>query len=69
MLFTTDTKELFSLKMLDGAGIEKAPLTQHVRWGWPKKLFSLKILDGAGIKKAPLSQFVRQGLAQKSCFH
>ena len=32
-----DTKKLFSFKMLEGAGIDKAPLTQYVRRGWHKK--------------------------------
>ena len=32
MLIGADTKELFPLKMLDRAGMKKAPLTQHSRW-------------------------------------
>ena len=37
MLFGADTKELFPLKMLDGGGLEKAPLAQYVRRGWHEK--------------------------------
>ena len=38
MLGVTLTKKLNSRKMLDGTGIEKASLTQYVRWGWQEKL-------------------------------
>ena len=31
MLFGADTKELFPVKMLAGAGMEKTPLNQYVR--------------------------------------
>ena len=34
------TKELFPRKMLGGAGIEKACLTQYVRGGWQKVEFA-----------------------------
>ena len=30
----SNTKEFFSRKMLGGAGIEKARLTQYVGWSW-----------------------------------
>ena len=33
----SNTKELFLRKMLGGAGIEKARLTQYVRRGWREK--------------------------------
>ena len=36
--------------MLDGTGIEKASLTQYVRWGWQENFFSLKMLGKVGIK-------------------
>ena len=38
MLGRADTKKFNSRKMLDGTGIEKASLTQYVRWGWQEKL-------------------------------
>ena len=38
MLGGADTRKLSSRKMLDGTGIEKASLTQYVRWGWQEKL-------------------------------
>ena len=60
MLFGADTKELFPLKTLDGAGRKKL-LELNVLGGTDtKKLFSLKMLDGAGIKKTPLIQYVRR---------
>ena len=34
------TKELFPRKMLGGAGIEKACLTQYIRGGWHKVEFA-----------------------------
>ena len=38
MLGGADTRKLNSRKMLDGTGMEKASLTQYVRWGWREKL-------------------------------
>ena len=37
--------------MLDGAGLEKASLTQYLRQGWHERLFLLKMLGEIGIKK------------------
>ena len=37
MLFGADTKELFPLKMLNGACLEKASSTQCLRWDWHGK--------------------------------
>ena len=51
MLFETGTKKLDSLKMLDGAGLEKASSIKYLRQGWHEKLFLLKMLGGIGIKK------------------
>ena len=38
MLGVADTKKLNSRKMLDETGIEKASLTQYIRWGWCEKV-------------------------------
>ena len=39
-LFGAYTKELFPLKMLDGAGMAKTPLTQYFTRGWHEKAVS-----------------------------
>ena len=54
--------------MLDGTGIEKAFLTQCVRWGWLENLFSVKMLGDAGIKK-PFNLICWLGLALEAPFH
>ena len=51
MLFGADTKELFPLKTVDGAGRKKLLELNALGGTDTKKLFSLKMLDGAGIKK------------------
>ena len=40
MLGEANTKKLFTLKMLDGAGLEKASSTQCIMQGWHKKALS-----------------------------
>ena len=45
------TKKLNSLKMPDGAGLEKTYSTQFLRWGWHEKVFLLKMLGEIDIKK------------------
>ena len=37
MLGKAGAKKFNSRRMLDGTGIEKASLTQYVRWGWREK--------------------------------
>lgn len=46
-----NTKQLFSHKLLTGAGLEKASSTQYLS---TKNLFSLNMLGEIDIKKAPL---------------
>ena len=52
MLFGADKKELFPLKMRDGAGIEKAPLSQYVRRCWHEKDVSTEIAMRSCYKKS-----------------
>lgn len=47
----SNTKQLFSHKLLTGAGLEKASSTQYLS---TKNLFSLNMLGEIDIKKAPL---------------
>ena len=63
MLGKADTKNLFSLKMLDGAGIKIAPLSQYVRRCWHEKTVSTENARRGCYKKAPQTQ------TQKSSFH
>ena len=64
MLGRANTKKLFTLKMLDGAGIKKAALSQYVRRGaGTKKLFPPKMLGGFAIKEACQTQ------TRKNSFH
>ena len=40
MLGEANTKKLFTLKMLGGAGLEQASSTQYIMQGWHKKALS-----------------------------
>ena len=48
--------------MLGRAGIEKAPLTQYVRWAGTKKDLFTENLNQGLYKKVPLTQYLRWGL-------
>ena len=63
MLGGADTKKPFSLKMLDGAGIKKAPPSQYVRRCWHEKAVSTENAGEVAIKEAPQTQ------TQKISFH
>ena len=66
MLGGADTKKLFSLKMLDGACIKKAPLSKGSSSNSnTRELFPRQMLGDAGIEKACLTQYVRLGWHEK----
>ena len=68
MLFGADTKELFPLKTLDGAGKEKAPLIHYARPGWHGKAFFTVNARPGWYKKRFLTQYLRLGWHEKALF-
>ena len=54
MLGGADTKKLFSLKMLDGAGAKETPFSQYVKRGLARKSCSTENMFA--IKEAPQTQ-------------
>ena len=61
MLGGADKKKLKSLKMSDGAGLEKASPAQYLRRGWHEKALFTKNARQDWYKKARLTQNVRWG--------
>ena len=67
MLGGAGTKKLNSLKIPDGAGIEKASLTQYVTQRWREKLLFTENA-GVGWYKKPFNLYVRLGWHEKYLF-
>ena len=61
-------KKLFPMEMLDGASIEKASVTQYVRWGWHERALFGQNAWRVWYKKAPLTQYARRGWNKKNNF-
>ena len=56
------------MEMPDGASIEKASVTQYVRWGWHEKALFSQNARRVWYKKTPSTQYTRRGWNKKNNF-
>ena len=65
MLGGADTKKSFLLKMIDGAGIKKVPISQYVRRYWHEKAVSTENARRGSYKRSSLNSIMKELFLRK----